>query len=98
MAFGDQDLPVFFADMGEPAVINGQNVSVLVDDSEMPWEAGSFGSMGDSVLKLTAPITAFTSVPVAGVSVTIRGANYTVSRRTLPGDGRIVELELKSDE
>lgn len=97
MAFGDQDLPIFFANMGEPAVINGQSFKVLVDVSEMPWEHGNGpGSMSESVVKITAPCTAFSSLPMAGSSVTVRGTDYVVSRRMLPGDGRIVELELKA--
>jgi hypothetical protein len=97
MAFGDSDLPAFFAVMGEPAVVNGQSVTVFVDMCESPWVHGSGpGSMSEAVVKITAPITAFASLPVAGQAVTVRGGNYTVKNRTMPGDGRIVELELKA--
>jgi len=96
MAFGDSDLPAFFGDMGEPAIINGQSVKVFVDTPAMPWEHGSMGSMEEACIMLTAPVTAFTSLPVAGQAVTVRGSSYTVKSRKLPGDGRIVEIELKA--
>jgi len=95
MAFGDSDLPAFFAVMGESAVINGQAVTVFVDTPAQPWEH-ALGSIEQACVKLTAPITAFASLPVPGQAVTVRGTNYTVKSRMLPGDGRIVELELKT--
>ena len=96
MAFGDGDLPAFFADMGETAIVNGQTVTVFVDASSMPWEHGGIGSMEESIVKITGPVTAFNALPVPGQAVTMRGSNWTISRRSLPGDGRVVELELKA--
>ena len=96
MAFGDSDLPAFFADMGEPAVINGQSVTVFVDSPAMPWEARALGSIEQGCVTLTAPVTAFAALPVAGQAVTVRGSSFTVKSRKMPGDGRIVEIELKA--
>lgn len=96
MAFGDSDLPAFFADFGESAVINGQTMLVFVDTPMTPWEHSGVGSMEEATFKITAPVTAFSALPVAGQAVTVRGVNWTIKSRNLPGDGRIVELELKA--
>lgn len=95
MAFGDSDLPAFFADMGESVVINGQTIKAFVDTPESPWEHGSLGSMVEGCVKVTAAGTAFTALPTAGMAATVRGASYTVKSRNLVGDGRIIEIELK---
>lgn len=94
MAFGDQDFATFFSDFTEPAVIGGFTVQVFVDMPASPFEHG-FGSIEEAVVKLTVPITAFTALPIPGVAVSVRGVSYTIARRCQPGDGRIVELELK---
>jgi hypothetical protein len=96
MAFGDSDLPAFFAVQGETAVISGQSVQVFVDTPASPWMHGNLGSMEESSICITAPVTAFGALPVIGSSVTVRGGSYTIKSRKLPGDGRIVEFELKA--
>ena len=96
MAFGDSDLSVFFADMGETAIWNGQTLKCFVDETSMPWQGGGFGSMEETVMRVTAPITSFASLPVPGQAFTVRGSSWTISRRSRPGDGQIVELELKA--
>ena len=87
MAFGDSDLPAFFADMGEPAVINGQSVTVFVDTPAMPWEARALGSIEQGFVTLTAPVTAFAALPVAGQAVTFHSSSFTVKSRKMPEMG-----------
>jgi hypothetical protein len=94
MAFGDGDLPVFFADFGVPVVFQGQAATGLLDTPSSMFERGGPGGMESERYCLRLPFNAFTSMPYPGVSITVDGVAYKVKTRTKQEDGKIVEFEL----
>lgn len=96
MAFGDSDLPIFFADFGVSVVFQGQTVNGNLDS---PSEGFAFGS-GPSTMEeqrycVSVPYNAFTTIPKAKDAITVNGVSYTVKARHYSQDGSVMSLELQ---
>ena len=96
MAFGDEDLGVFFSDFGESVTFG--NVTVK-GNFDRPAADIDFGG-GPSTIErqkyaITVPANAFSRLLYSGDSVTIAGAAYKVKGRELSLDGSVATYGLE---
>ncbi len=95
MAFGDNDLGVFFADFSDVVVFAGASATGTLDTpSEMFSHEGPAGIEEQQML-LTLPTNAFNPLPLSQQALTVNGQNYTVRDRQFLDDGRLLRLTLK---
>lgn len=96
MAFGDNDIGVFFADFNDAVVFGGQDPvnGTLDSPSEMFSHDGPAGIEEQQKL-LTLPTAALNPLPLSKQAIVVNGQNYTVRDRQFLDDGRLVRLTLK---
>lgn len=96
MAFGDSDLPAFFADMGVEVTFNGTTAMGLLDNpTEIKLAAQGFGGFETQMPAIRLPYNAFTPMPVERDEIDIDGLAYIVSEPAAEGDGKIICYSLK---
>jgi hypothetical protein len=95
MAFGDSDLPTFFADFGVDLVFNGVTVKALEDDSqERDGASAPFADVEHNVTRVEIPYNSFSPMPKRGQSVTLAGVSKKVRDTGKVRDGGIVDVYL----
>lgn len=95
MAFGDADLPAFFADMGVPVTYGAVTVFGLVDAyDERDGSAQAMVDVADRITDVTVPADAFPVFPPRGALLTLNGAAYRVRDVVQQKDGGIAHLFL----
>ena len=98
--FGDNDLPIFFSDMGVPVSWNNQTAQGILDQATDAFShGGGPGSYQRSTLILRFPYNAFSGIPQPRDPITVNGGpfagSYTVLEMPPQQDAQIVELYLK---
>ena len=95
MAFGDSDLPIFLADMGEPATWNGITVTGIVDVRD-DLEPMADGSMQAAVASTSFTIKTSDWPGIDdGATITLRGGSFVVYGTPLRlSDGAFKRLSL----
>lgn len=96
MAFGDNDLGVFFGDFGVPVQFGGQTVNGILDEPQAV-HLGDQGWGGISAVAptLRLPSNAFTPMPEEMDMIVVNWRNYEVTEVTGDGDGAISVFHLK---
>ena len=95
MAFGDSDLPTFFADFGVNLTFNGVTVKVL-DDSYDSRDQGSssFVDVVDRLTMIQLPYNSFSPMPKRGDTVTLVATSMKVRDVIAEKDGGVTQLFL----
>ncbi len=94
--YGDNDLPVFFADMGVSVIWEDQTARGILDQAVDPFQHGAGpGAFQRATLTLRFAYNAFTGTPQPRDPITVAGVNYTVLDLPPQEDPQIVILRLK---
>ena len=95
--FGDADLGIFFADMGETVAFNGAQAKGLLDVETDLYSHGSGpGGVERQTYLLRIPWNAFTPLPIPGDAITVGTSSYVVSALPVQKDAQIYEMNLKA--
>ena len=95
MAFGDNDLGVFFADFNDAVVFAGARANGTLDTPSEMFSHDGPGGIEEQQMQLLLPTNAFNPLPLSKQALTVNGQNYTVRDRQFLDDGRLVRLTLK---
>jgi hypothetical protein len=91
MAFGDSDIAVMFADMGQDCTVGGTSTKCYLDETdEILLKEDQSGVMGAHIV-VTVP-TADASNGTPGASVVVGSTTYTVIQKLRIGDGALTKL------
>jgi hypothetical protein len=95
MAFGDSDLPTFFADFGVNLTFNGVTVKVIEDtyDSRDSLSSSIVGVL-DRVTLVQLPFNSFSPMPKRGDTVVLASTSMKVRDAIAEKDGGITQLFL----
>jgi hypothetical protein len=94
--FGDADLPVFFADFGDPVTFGTKTVLGNFNRPvQIKLADQGFGGVETAFPSVELAYNAFSPMPGPGDAVNVDGTAYTVSEPTAVSDGAIVCYELK---
>ena len=102
--FGDQDLPIFFADMGVPVRFKGvstyPNGRPILGNFDRPLTI-KLADMGYGGVVNPAPCVrlahnSFSPMPKPGEVLFVNGRKYEVSEPSAEGDGGVIVYELKA--
>lgn len=97
MAFGDSDLPIFFADFGVSVIFGSETTNGIFETpSELENLASNGGSFEQQERVILVASTAFTTPPKPKDSVTVDGTSFTVKSREYIGDGKTIRFRLKA--
>jgi hypothetical protein len=91
MAFGDEDLCVFFSDFAVPLVFNGVAAKGLVDSYDQDLSPNGVSLQG-RVTDVTLPSSAWSPFPKQGATVTVDGKDMKVRDIAQEKDGAISHL------
>ncbi len=96
MAFGDSDLPAFFADMGVEVTFHGATAMGLLENPiQIKLADRGFGGFETQMPQVRLPHNAFTPMPAETDQISVDGVAYSVSEPSAEGDGKIICYSLK---
>jgi hypothetical protein len=96
MAFGDEDLGVFFDEFSVAVAFGGNNAKGNFDRPlEIKLGSHGFGGVETELPAVRLPYNAFSPMPTNDDTITVDGTVYTVAEVTAEGDGSVVCIELK---
>lgn len=97
MAFGDDDLSVFFQDMGEAVTTGAGTFLALVDIASADLDDGTgLVVIGKTVLLTYSSLDPVGATLARGTSLTVRGSAYLVAKVTVKDDGRLSQAYLEA--
>jgi len=95
--FGDADLPVFFADFGDPVTFGSNTVLGNFNRPvQIKLADQGFGGVETAFPSVELAYNAFSPMPDSGDTLNVAGTDYTVSEPTAISDGAIVCYDLKA--
>lgn len=98
MAFGDDDLGVFFSDFAVDAVFNGVTAQVLLDAFDQASGAVPNVDASERITDVCAPTSAWAPFPKRGSVLTVDGTDMRVRDLAQEKDGALTHLFMTAEK